>query len=100
MDNLAICKKISEIKGLDFTEGNGKIFYKKDWETLVFNPFDNDLNHQLMIEYDVNIDRDCDSAYILSDYTDKPHKAIVSFAVDMNINKAILLCIIESKKEL
>lgn len=95
LTDLEICKRIAEIEGLDFTEGNGKIFYKKDWETWVFNPLTDDaLNHQLMSKFECSVINVAKGMFIV-----QCEMSTVDTDDDTNLNKAILLAIIEANKE-
>lgn len=107
LTNLEICKKIAEIK---------KIMPTVLGSTLItnigeFDLFDLSRTHRankharyvldLMFEFDVSIDRYCDYVFIISDYTDRPHKAQVSFTDgdELSFRRAILLAIIEAHNE-
>ena len=104
MNDLEIETRIAEIEGHTLVHSNnwGKYVIGKPYcaDEVVYEPLTNDaLCFQLMVKYDVNIDRDCDSAFIMDDYRDSPHKANISFAIDMDVRKAILLAIIEAHNE-
>ena len=94
MDNLAICKRIAEIEGCYcFTTPSGYI--ARDTYGNEYNPLtDDSLNHQLMKKYEVSAEhfygRWCARIKIIGGH---------AIANDANPNLAILLCIIESKKE-
>ncbi len=108
LTDLEICKRIAEIEGVHvFNDGAALLVpdyeeslrtgYDEDKE---YNPLTDDaLCFQLMVKYEVNVNRYYDSVTIDSDYNDKPPLANVSFATDdVSINKAICLAIIEANK--
>ena len=102
LTDLEISKRIAEIEG-EILSGVGEHnVYIKCKPSLVgnvqFNPLTDDaLCFQLMVKYEVNINRYYDLASISSDYTNKPDLSSVSFFTDdASINKAICLAIIEA----
>ena len=113
MDDLSICKRIAEIEGIkskiDKAMDDIKLLKQSAATGIttssqgfvdIYNPLTDDaLCFQLMVKYEVNINRYYDSVTIDSDYNDKPPIASVSFSTDdVSINKAICLAIIEAYK--
>jgi hypothetical protein len=111
LTDLEICKRIAEIEGFEFRVGSltsvtpvgvwPKVPFKDVGMSLgssSYNPLTDDaLCFRLMVKYEVGVDTYTDTAYILSDYTNRTHKAVIS--IDDDINKAICLAIIEAHNE-
>ena len=105
LTDLELCKRIADIENVTVRDTGEELEWVKCPKSAIepkyddYNPLTDDaLCFHLMVKYDVNIDRYHDSAFILSEYTDRPHKSNVSFAIDMNVNRAILLAIVEANK--
>ncbi|MCP4058474.1 MAG: hypothetical protein GY738_14390 [Pseudoalteromonas sp.] len=107
MNDLEICKRIAEMKKIMPTVFGGVLVTNIG----EFNLFDVSRTHRankharyvldLMLEFKVCICHYTSTAYILSDYTDKPHKAQVSFDDDdeLSFRRSVLLAIIEAHNE-
>ncbi len=107
LTDLEICKRIAEMKKIMPTVFSGVLVTNIG----EFNLFDVSRTHRankharyvfdLMLEFEVCICHYTSTAYILSDYTDKPHKAQVSFddADELSFRRAVLLAIIEAHNE-
>ena len=110
MDDLAICKKIAEIEGLQVAtcEQSSLLCYMGNVCVILpngvdcggsypYNPLTDDaLNHQLMTKYKVDIQWE---AVPLAKIYDDPESDPVGMAYDENPNKAILLAIIGAHNE-
>ncbi len=104
MNDLEICKRIAEIKKIMPTVIGGVLVTNIG----EFNLFDVSRTHRankharyvldLILEFEVCICHYTSTAYILSDYTDKPLRAQVSFddADELSFRRAALLVIIEA----
>tara|TARA_R110002020_G_scaffold467655_2_gene691421 strand:+ start:9225 stop:9596 length:372 start_codon:yes stop_codon:yes gene_type:complete len=105
LTDLEICKKIAEIEG-KYTElldkqasYNARLVHVQEKANITrwFNPLTDDaLCFKLICKYEVNIDHYYGTAYIQSDYTGKTNVGQSSFSDDEELNKAILLAIIEA----
>ena len=100
LTDLEMCKRIAEIEGHDpcvedygvyITEFN--VNYNCH-ESNAYNPLTDALNHQLMIKYECSIINVDEGMFIV-----QCEMVTVDTNDDTNLNKAILLAIIESKKD-
>ncbi len=103
LTDLEICKKIDEIECVEPIHDSYSItnydLYIADDKTFMFyqNPLANKaLLWDLMYKYDVSVCRYQAFVYIESEYTDRPHKASVSFSSKEEMGRAVLLAIIEA----
>jgi hypothetical protein len=107
LTDLELCKRIAEIEGEWVTVSrDGMVYVMKDWAespnhplpTLYFPLTNKALLLDLIYDYDVSVCRYRDSVFIESDYTDRPHKADVSFSDKNEFARAALECIVEVNK--
>jgi len=103
LSDLDLCKKIADIEGLTShiaMEGSPNAYIWCDDTETEYDPLTNKaLLFDLMYKYDVSTCRYSDCAFIVSDYTDIPHKASVSFSGKEEFSRAILECIVEANKD-
>jgi len=107
MEDLAICKRIAEIEGHWWVTDRGCYLYimkeyaeSKDHPLpTYYNPLTDDaLCFQLMVKYKVYVDYFGDNARAAMSWNGSDREFQVD-VVDMSMNKAILLAIIEAHKE-
>ena len=102
MDDLTICKKIAEIDGKEYFSDNlTSINIMAHCPALtvdaifMYNPLTDDaLNHQLMIKFECSVINVATGMFIA-----QCEMSTVDTDDDTNLNKAILLAIIEAHKE-
>ena len=104
LTDLEICKRIAEIEGYTTKSHEGYECCAFDKEGIVrfipFNPFDDALNHALMLKYKVCLMHyeEYTTARIWGDPEDNPIADFSTINNDTNTNRAILLAIIEANK--
>jgi hypothetical protein len=107
LTDLEICKRIAEIKKIMPTVFNDTLITnigEFDLFNLARTPRANKRARyvlDLMIEFEVCVCHYNSTVFILSDYTDRPHKSTVSFSDndELSFRRAVLLCIIEAHNE-
>lgn len=104
LTDLEICKRIAEIEhGIAYIDSDDTGNFinlhhpMSDRSGEMYNPFNDALNHQLMIKYRVEVG--LYGTWYGCFQGGKPKGSDGCLSYELNLNKAILLAIIESKKE-
>tara|TARA_R110002111_G_scaffold74952_1_gene119063 strand:+ start:638 stop:949 length:312 start_codon:yes stop_codon:yes gene_type:complete len=100
LKDLEMCKKIAEIEGIDYFESDGIISSQNELgQCREYNPLTDDaLCFQLMVKYEVSVDSHYGVVRINPNNANRPQLSQISY-MDITINKAICLAIIEAHNE-